>query len=145
MSRDTFHQPRLPRAPSNLALSTAREGAATASLGNLGQGLTTLTVQNFFLISHLNLPSFSLQPLPLVLSLHSLIKCPSTSFLKASLRYLQAAVRSPRSLLFSRLSSPNSLRLSSYRRCFRPLFIFMTLPWTRSSRSIAFLCWRPPS
>jgi len=28
-----FHQPRVLRAPFNLALSTAREGAATASLG----------------------------------------------------------------------------------------------------------------
>jgi len=46
MSRDVFHQPRLLRAPSSLALNTAREGAATASLGNLGQGLTTLTVKN---------------------------------------------------------------------------------------------------
>jgi len=31
-------------APSSLALSSAREGAATASLGSLGQGLTTLRV-----------------------------------------------------------------------------------------------------
>jgi len=43
--------------PSNLALNTAREGAATASLGSLCQGLTTLTVKNFFLISNLNPPS----------------------------------------------------------------------------------------
>ena len=57
MGRDTFHQPRLLRAPSNLALSTAREGAATASLGNLGQGLTALTGKNFFPISNLNLAS----------------------------------------------------------------------------------------
>jgi len=57
MSTDIFHQTRLLRAPSNLALNTAREGAATASLGNLGQGLATLTRKNFFLISNLNLPS----------------------------------------------------------------------------------------
>jgi len=50
MGRDIFHQPRLLRASSSLALSTAREGAATASLGNLGQGLTTLMGKNFFLI-----------------------------------------------------------------------------------------------
>jgi len=42
-------------------LDTAREGAATASLGNLGQGLTTLMVKNFFPISHLNLPSFRIE------------------------------------------------------------------------------------
>ena len=51
MGRDPSHQPRVLRAPSNLALSPAREGAATASLGSLGQGLTTLMVKNFFLIS----------------------------------------------------------------------------------------------
>ena len=61
MGRDTFHQTRLLQAPSILALDTAREGAATASLGNLCQCLTTLTVKNFFLISNLNLPSFSLK------------------------------------------------------------------------------------
>jgi len=57
MGRDLFHQPRAVRAPSNLALNTAREGTATASLGNLGQGLTTLMVKNFFLISNLNFTS----------------------------------------------------------------------------------------
>ena len=53
MSRDIFHQPRLLRAPSNLALSPAREGVATASLGSLGQRFTTLMGKNFFLISNL--------------------------------------------------------------------------------------------
>jgi len=47
VGRDPFHQPRLLRAPSNLALNPAGEGAATASLGSLGQGLTTLTGKNF--------------------------------------------------------------------------------------------------
>jgi len=58
---------------SNLALNTAREGAATALIGDLCQGLTTLIVKNFFLISNLKLPSFSLKPLSLVLSLHALV------------------------------------------------------------------------
>jgi len=65
MSRDIFPYTRLLRAPSNLALNTAREGAATASLGNLGQGLTILMGKNFSLISNLNLPPFSLEPFPL--------------------------------------------------------------------------------
>ena len=43
--------------------------APTTSLGNLFQCLTTLTVKNF-LTSNLNLTSFSLKPLPLVLFLH---------------------------------------------------------------------------
>jgi len=67
--------------PSNLALNTARQGAATASLGNLFQCLTTLTVKNFFLISNLKLPSFSLKPFTLALSLHTLVKSPSPSLL----------------------------------------------------------------
>ena len=46
MSRDIFHQTRVLRAPFSLALNPAREGAATAPLGNLGQGLITLTVKN---------------------------------------------------------------------------------------------------
>jgi len=74
MSRDPFPQPRVLRAPSNLALNPAREGAATASLGRLGQGLTTLMGKNFFLISHLNLPSVSSEPFALVPSLHTLVK-----------------------------------------------------------------------
>ena len=77
MGRDIFHQTRLLRAPSNLAFNTSREEAFTASLGNLGQGLTTLMGKNFFLISNLNLPSVSLEPFPLVLSLHPLVKSPS--------------------------------------------------------------------
>jgi len=77
MRRDIFHQPRVLRAPSSLALNTAREGAAAASLGNLGQCLTTLMGKNFFLISNLNLPSFSLELFPLALSLHTLVKSPS--------------------------------------------------------------------
>ena len=64
MGRDTFHQTTLLKALSSLALNTAREGAVTASLGNLCQCLTTLMVKNFFLISNVNLPSFTLKPLP---------------------------------------------------------------------------------
>ena len=75
MSGEIFHQTRLLRAPSNLALNSSREGAATASLGSLCQCLTTLMVKNFFLISHLNLPSFSLEPFPLVLSVAYAKQC----------------------------------------------------------------------
>jgi len=79
--KDTFHQTRLLKAPSKLALNTAREGESTASLGNLCQGLTTLMVKNFFLVSNANLPFFSLKTLTLVLSLHALVKSPSPAFL----------------------------------------------------------------
>jgi len=57
MSRDIFHQPRLLRAPSNLALSVSRVGASTTSLGNLCQCFTTLVVKKFFLISILSKPT----------------------------------------------------------------------------------------
>ncbi|KAK4829612.1 hypothetical protein QYF61_005739 [Mycteria americana] len=67
------HFQRLLKAPSNLALNTSKDGASTTSLGNLFQCLTTLIGKNFFLISNLNLPSFSLKPLPLALSLHALV------------------------------------------------------------------------
>ncbi|KAK4812888.1 LOW QUALITY PROTEIN: hypothetical protein QYF61_024244 [Mycteria americana] len=40
-----------------------------------------LIVKSFFLISNLNLLSFSLKPLPLALSLHALVKSPSPAFL----------------------------------------------------------------
>jgi len=81
MGRDTFHQTRLLKAPSNLGFNTSREGADTASLGNLCQCFTTFIVKNFFLRSDLNLPSFSLKPLLLVLSLHALVKSPSPALL----------------------------------------------------------------
>ena len=48
----------------------------------------------------------------------------------------KAAVRSPRSLLFSRLNRHNSLRLSSYERCSIPLINFAALLWTRSNRPV---------
>ena len=67
--------------PVQPGLEHFREGASAASLGNLFQGLTTFTVKNFFLTSNLNLPSFGLKPLPLVLSLHALVKSPSPAFL----------------------------------------------------------------
>ena len=74
MSRDIFNQTRLLRAPSNLAWNVSRDGASTTSLGNLCQCLTTLTVKNFFLISSLHLPSFSLKPFLLVLAQQALLK-----------------------------------------------------------------------
>ena len=62
------YQPRLPRAPSNLALNTSRDGRGSHSLsGQLLQHLTTLIGKNFPLTSNLNLPSFNLKPFPLVL------------------------------------------------------------------------------
>ena len=60
-------QTRLPRAPSNLALNSSRDGRGIYSLsGQLFQHLTTLSVKNFPLTSNLNLPSINFKPFFLV-------------------------------------------------------------------------------
>ena len=73
MCRVANHQTRLPRATCSLALNASRDGASTASLGNLFQCVTTLCVKNFLLLSNLNLSRLSLKPFPLVLSLSTLV------------------------------------------------------------------------
>jgi len=50
------------RAPSSLTLSVSKGWDTTTSLGNPFQYLTTFIVKSYFLISNLNLPSFSLKP-----------------------------------------------------------------------------------
>ncbi|KAK4807110.1 hypothetical protein QYF61_018451 [Mycteria americana] len=75
------------QSPDKLTLTVSRDGASTTSLGNLFQCFTTLIVKNFFLISSLNLPSFSLKPLPLVLSQQALVKSLAPSFLEAPFKY----------------------------------------------------------
>lgn len=67
VGKDNFHQTELLRAPFNLALNSSRDGESTAGLDNVCQCLTTPIEKNFLLISNLNLPSFSLDPFPLVL------------------------------------------------------------------------------
>jgi len=98
-------------------------GASTTHLGNLGQGFTTLSVKNFFLISSLNLPSLRLKPSPLVLSQQARLKSLSPAFLQPPFKYWKAAMRSPRSLLLSRLPSPSSPNLSSQQRGSSPRII----------------------
>ena len=48
MFRVANHKTRLPRATSSLALNACRDGASTASLGNLFQCVTTLCVKKFY-------------------------------------------------------------------------------------------------
>ena len=80
MIRDVFNQTRLLLALSNLDLNVSRNGASTTSLRNLGQDFTTLTVKNFFLLSSLNLPSYILKLIPLVLLQQALLNvCPHLS------------------------------------------------------------------
>ena len=131
MGRDIFHQPRVLRAPSSLALNPAREGTATASLGSLllwaaslgslCQGLTTLIVKSFFLTSTLKYTLFQFKditpcPTPTCPCQKSL-----SSFLVGPFRYWNAAW----SLLFSGLNNPNSLSLYSQQRCSSPWIIFV--------------------
>ena len=71
---------------------------------------SALIVKNFFLISNLNLPSFSLRPFPLVLSQQTLLKSLSPSFLYPPLKTERPLSGLPGwSLLFSRLHSLSSL------------------------------------
>jgi len=53
VGRGIFNWIRVLRGPSNLAWNVPSNGAWTTSLGNLCQGLTTLIVKNFFLLSSL--------------------------------------------------------------------------------------------
>jgi len=111
--------------PIQPGLEPCQGGAATASLGDLGQGLTTLIVKNFFLTSDLNLPSLNLKPSALVLSPHAPVTSPSPS-LSQPLQALAAALRSPRSLPFPRLSSPSSPSLSSQQRGSTPRTVYLS-------------------
>jgi len=97
-------------------MNVTRNGAYTSFLGNLCQCLTILTVKTFFLMSNLNLLSFSLNTLLLVLSPPTLSKSLSHSFPQLPFRYWNAAIRSPQSLLFSRLNFINSPTTSSTSR-----------------------------
>jgi len=61
---------------------------STIALGSLFQYLTTLPVNNFFLLSNLNLPWHNFRPLPLALSLVTWEKRPTPASLKPPLREL---------------------------------------------------------
>jgi len=87
-------QTRLPRATSSLTFNACRDGASTASLGNLFQCITTLCVKNFFLISNLNLPCLSLRPFPLVLSLSTPVNSCTPPYLYAPFKCWKATMRS---------------------------------------------------
>lgn len=110
MGWDIFHSTSLLKAPSNLVLNTSRDGAST-SLGNLFHCLSTLSLKIFFQRSNLNLFCFNLKSLPLLLLLHVLVKSFTLSFLKASFKYWKAAIRSFRSLFFSKLNNVSSQSL----------------------------------
>ena len=104
-SRVTYS--RLHRTLSRRVLNISREGDSTTSLSSLFQGSINLRGKKFFLMFRRNFLCFSFCALPLVLSLGT-----SEKSLAPPLRYLQAFIRSPPSLLFFRLNKPSSLSLS---------------------------------
>lgn len=96
-------------------------------LWDLFQCLTTLTIKNLFLVSNLKLPSFSLKPFPLDLSVQKALL--HLSLLPSS------GSKSFWSLLFSRLKNSRSLCLSLKEGW--PLIIFVASLWTCSNRSLS--------
>ena len=86
--RAASHQLKLPRAPSNLVFSASRDGAPTASLGSCASVSLPSELKKFFLVSNLNVPSFSLKLFALVLSLLDCMQSQSVSCL-LSTRKLQ--------------------------------------------------------
>jgi len=139
-SRGIFQETRLLRAPSNLALNTAREGAATTPLGSLCQCFTTLMVKNFILISNLNLPPISLEPFPLVLSLHTLVKSPSPSFLLAPSGTGSCSKVTLEPAL-PQAEQPQLPQPVLVGEVLQPSDHLRGLLWPRSNTSMSFLCW----
>lgn len=80
--RGTFHLTRLLQGLSNLLLNTSRSGTSTVCSGKLAQWLTTHRVKNFFQISNLILPFYSLKTFSLTVSLHPLVKSAFPAFLE---------------------------------------------------------------
>lgn len=82
MGSNTFNQVMLLKDLSNLALNCSSDEASTTSQGNTFEGLTTMIRKNFYLIFNLNLPSFGIKLLTIVLSLQTLVKSLSIYFIK---------------------------------------------------------------
>jgi len=68
MNGDTYSYIRFFRAPYSLTLNVSRDKALTKTQGKLFQCLNIFTIEDFFLISNLNLPSSSSESFPLVLT-----------------------------------------------------------------------------
>jgi len=81
MGRYTVYYIRLPKATSSMTMNASRDETSTTSLDKVFQCLTIIIVMKFFLMSNLNIPPLSFNPLAIVLSLHSLINGVSSSFL----------------------------------------------------------------
>lgn len=80
----------------------------------------------------------SLQALRGVFFLQALENSLSVFFLQAFFMYWKAIRKSPCSLLFSRMKNPSSLRLTSQKRLFSPLAIFIIFFWTHWTNPCLF-------
>ncbi|NXL63984.1 KSR2 Kinase, partial [Chordeiles acutipennis] len=121
---DEAHTPKLLKASANLAQNTSREEQPQL----LWATWDTVSPPSHQRISSSHLISIS----PLPLSSHHPLFSHSLPLAKvppqpswSPFRYWEAARRSPRSLLFSRLNSPNSLSLSSQQSCSSPGIILV--------------------
>lgn len=70
-----------------MVLNSSRNGTSTTSFSHLFRCLNTLWVKNFILTSNINLFSFSLKPLPVVLSLSVCVQSESPSCLWVPCKY----------------------------------------------------------
>ena len=108
MGRDILHKSTCLTDPYNLAVSTLEGWGIHNFSGQHFPVPPIFTGDNFFWICTLSLHTFRLKLLSLVLSLYSLIKSPSPPLILVPFRYWEAAMKSPQSLLFTRLNNPNS-------------------------------------
>lgn len=134
---DPFCEAGLPGTTSRWLLSVSEVGDSRSSLGNLCQCLVTLTVKSVSSCSGGLFLYLTLWPLALVLSLGaSEEKLPPWSF-----KALQVLIRTPVSLIFSRLTVTALSACPHTRDAPGPLIVFMALCWTLSSMSLSLLCW----
>lgn len=134
-----WHSEQFVQACVQAACEDVQGGDFTTSLSNPCQCSVTCTVQKCSLMFRRNLLCSSLCPLPLEPSLDTTEEILTLPSLHPSFSYSYISVRSSLGLLFSRLSSPISLSLSSQKRCFCPSTILVILCWTLSSISRSLL------
>lgn len=99
--------------------------------------------KKIFLLSSLNLLSFRLKSLRLVMLLWILLKCqsPDSQFVLSLLKVMKGHNKNCPEPSIRQAEQSQFSPWSPWERCFILQVIFMTLLWTSSSRFMAFLCW----
>lgn len=118
------------RAHSNLSLNVSREETSLTSLGNLAQCFTTLILKNVFLICNVNLLSFNLKAVPLLIGTDPCKKLLFRFFCK--LDYWNNPEQ-------WKLNNSNPFSLSSQENCSSPLYWLLVFPVLRAIRADALL------